>query len=178
MPLFDYFGLQPPVVWPRVSATIMDTRTRKLLEKYQLRFEDLFAGPEALLQQLLDSKLHPDTVERFNTLRAEVEKRLSAVVAALPPEDKSLSPIVDTSRSKMLYQLGKLQERFEAARTLRKEAMTRQLDRLCKSLAPERQLQENIAGVEFLVRYSRTLLAELYDKIDVWNQEHQIISID
>jgi bacillithiol synthase len=178
MPLFDYFGLQPPVVWPRVSATIIDTRTRKILEKYQLRFEDLFRGPEALLQQLLDRKLNPDTVERFERLRAEVENRLGAVVAALPPEDKSLSPIVEASRSKMLYQLGKLQERFEAARTLRKEAMTRHLDRLCKSLAPERQLQENIAGVEFLLRYSRSLLAELYGKIDVWNQEHQAVSID
>jgi uncharacterized protein YllA (UPF0747 family) len=178
MPLFDYFGLQPPVVWPRVSATIMDTRTRKILEKYQLRFEDLFHGPEALLQQLLDRKLNPGTAERFDRLRAEVEKRLGAVVAALPPEDKSLSPVVNTSRTKILYQLGKLQERFEAARTLRKEAMTRHLDRLCKSLAPERQLQENIAGVEFLLRYSRSLLTELYEKIDVWNQEHQIVSID
>jgi uncharacterized protein YllA (UPF0747 family) len=178
MPLFDYFGLQPPVVWPRVSATIMDTRTRKILEKYQLRFEDLFRGPEALLQQLLDRKLNPDTVERFERLRAEVENRLGAVVAALPPEDTSLSPVVEASRSKMLYQLGKLQERFEAARTLRKEAMTRHLDRLCKSLAPERQLQENIAGMEFLLRYSRSLLAELYGKIDVWNQEHQVVSID
>jgi bacillithiol synthase len=178
MPLFDYFGLQPPVVWPRVSATIMDTRTRKILEKYQLGFEDLFRGPEALLQQLRDWKLNPDTVERFERLRAEVEKRLGAVVAALPPGDKSLTPVVETSRSKMLYQLGKLQERFEAARTLRKEAMTRHLDRLCKSLAPERQLQENIAGVEFLLRYSRSLLAELYGKIDVWNQEHQVVSID
>jgi uncharacterized protein YllA (UPF0747 family) len=178
MPLFDYFGLQPPVVWPRVSATIMDSRARKILEKYQLQFEDLFGGPEALLQQLLDWKLNPDTGERFDRLRAEVEKRLGAIVAALPPEDKSLSPVVDTSRSKMLYQLGKLRERFEAAKTLRKEAMTRHLDRLCKSLAPERELQENIAGVEFLLRYSRGLLAELYDKIDVWDQEHQIISID
>jgi bacillithiol synthase len=178
MPLFDYFELQPPVVWPRVSATIMDTRSRKILEKYALRFEDLFAGPEALLQQLQDWKLTPDTVERFDRLRAEVEKLLGALEAALPPEDKSLAPVVDTSRSKMLYQLGKLQDRFEAARTLRREAMARHLDRLCKSLAPERQLQENIAGVEFLLRYSRSLLAEMYDKIDVWNQEHQIISID
>jgi hypothetical protein len=99
-------------------------------------------------------------------------------VAALPSEDKSLGPVVETSRTKMLYQVGKLQERFETAGNLRREAMARHLHRLCKSLAPEQQLQENIAGVEFLLRYSRNLLTELYDRIDVWNQEHQVVSIE
>jgi hypothetical protein len=55
--------------------------------------------------------------------------------------------------------------------------MGRHLDRLCSSLAPGGQLQESIGGVEFLLRYSRNLLPELYDKIDVWSQEHQVISI-
>ena len=69
MPLFDYFGLQPPVVWPRVSATIMDARSRKLLEKYHLNLEELFAGPEALLHKLLDDRLQSDPVERFSGCR-------------------------------------------------------------------------------------------------------------
>jgi uncharacterized protein YllA (UPF0747 family) len=177
MPLFDYFGLQPPVVWPRVSATILDARSRKLLEKYHLNLEELFAGPEALLHILLDDRLQSDPVERFQRLQTEVGKLLNGVVAALPPEDQSLGPMVETSRSKMLYQLGRLQERFEEARALRREAMVRHLDRLCSSLVPGGQLQEHIGGAEFLLRYSRNLLPELYDKIDVWSQEHQAISI-
>jgi uncharacterized protein YllA (UPF0747 family) len=177
MPLFDYFGLQPPVVWPQVTATLLDARSRKLLEKYHLSLEQLFTGPEALLRKLMDDSSASDPVERFQRLQTEVGGLLDSVVAALPPEDKSLSPVVDTSRSKILYQLSRLQERFVEARTLRREAMGRHLDRLCSSLAPEGQLQESIGGVEFLLRYSRNLLPELYDKIDVWSHEHQIIPI-
>ena len=105
-------------------------------------------------------------------------KLLNGVVAALPSEDQSLGPMVETSRSKMLYQLGRLQERFEEARALRREAMARHLDRLCSSLVPGGQLQEHIGGAEFLLRYSRNLLPELYDKIDVWSQEHQIVGVN
>ena len=79
----------------------------------------------------------------------------------------------------MLYQIQKLRERAVAAQALRREIMMRQIARACDALAPGGALQEDrIAAAHFLVRYSAKILQVVYDRIDVWTHEHQIVRID
>ena len=94
-------------------------------------------------------------------------------------EHSGLSDEIASSRSRMLYQIQKLRERAVAAQALRREIMMRQIARACDALAPGGALQEDrIAAAHFLVRYSAKILQVVYDRIDVWTHEHQIVRID
>jgi hypothetical protein len=72
-----------------------------------------------------------------------------------------------------------VKERYTTARDLRLEAAGRQIDRLCNSLAPEKNLQErHLAGIHFILRHSRTVLRDILQKGDVTSLEHQLIFVD
>ena len=94
-------------------------------------------------------------------------------------EHSGLSDEIASSRSRMLYQIQKLRERAVAAQALRREIMMRQIARACDALAPGGALQEDrIAAAYCLVHYSAKILQVVYDRIDVWTHEHQIVRID
>jgi uncharacterized protein YllA (UPF0747 family) len=177
LPLFHELRQTPPLCWPRVSATLVDARNRKILEKYKLRLGDLFAGKQEILHKTGLEGAERAGVTRFEGLVAGIEAGIREL-AALAPED-GLQVEVRSSREKILYQLGKLKERFVSAIALRREAALRHFERACNTLAPESRPQEcELAALHFLLRFSRALVPRIYEKITVWTHDHQIIDVD
>ncbi len=177
LPLFAELGLTPPLVWPRVSATLLDARTRKIRDRYGLSFEDFFAGAQQALHRIgLDAAVQAGST-RFTELATEIESEMRKL-AGLALED-GLKAEVNSSREKMLYQIEKLHERFLSASKLRREAALRQLERACNTVAPDARPQEcELSALYFLLRYSRAILRQIYDRMTVWNHEHQLIDVD
>ena len=183
--IYREFDLDPPLVLPRASATLLDSRSRRTLEKYGCRLPDLYAGPDAVVERLASGTLDRDLPARFDALASELDRRLAGLQEVLggerggSGEHSGLSDEIASSRSRMLYQIQKLRERAVAAQALRREIMMRQIARACDALAPGGALQEDrIAAAYFLVRYSAKVLQVVYDRIDVWAHEHQIVGID
>lgn len=183
--IYREFELDPPLVLPRASATLLDPRSRRTLEKYGCRLPDLYAGPDAVVERLASGTLDPDLPARFDALASQLDRRLAKLQEVLggerggSGEHSGLSDEIASSRSRMLYQIQKLRERAVAAQALRREIMTRQIARACDALAPGGALQEDrIAAAYFLVRYSAKVLQVVYDSIDVWTHEHRIVGID
>ena len=98
---------------------------------------------------------------------------------AIDPSGKELMKKAFSHRKRILYQLEKLHRLCAAAHIRKEHAVSRQIHRVCSLLAPNRRLQENeLAGVQIPLRYSRAGLRLLYEKLNVMMNEHQLISMD
>lgn len=176
--LFPELGLCPPLAWPRVSATILDVRSRKVLRQYGLCLDELFAGPEALTENLIRRLVAQDTLSQLDNLGEELDKRLTELAGLVPSGDR-FGIRIEKCRRRMAYQLEKLRRRFSDAQRRRREAIKRQVTRLCDCLAPWGRLQEReLAGFQFIQKHSDAFVQTLYESIDPWKFEHQLISID
>lgn len=177
LPLFQELDLESPLLWPRASATIVDARNRKILERYKITLEDLFSGTQKLLLKTGLEDVEKEGTDRLDGLITAIDAGIRQI-SALAPED-GLGDEARSSQEKIIYQLGKLKERFGSAIRLRREAALRQLERACNTLAPESRPQEcELSALHFLLRYSRAFLPQIYEKIDVWYREHQIIDVE
>lgn len=177
MPLFRELNKAPPLFWPRISATLLDARNRKIFEKYKLALEDLLAGKQAILYKTRLEETEREGAMRLEGLIAGIEAGIQKV-AALAPED-GLQAELKSSRGKILYQMGKLKERFASASKLRREAALRHFERACNTLMPESRPQEcELAVLHFLLRYSRAIIPNIYEKTAVWTHNHQVIDVD
>ncbi len=177
LPLIQRLVQQAPLAWPRVSATIVDARSRKILDKYHLALDDLFgAMPNVLRKTGLEDTERLAAArldEAINEARQSMDR-----IAALAPGD-GLGTEVSASRDKILYQLTKMKERILAAGSLRREAATRQLERACNVLAPARRPQEcEIATLHFLLRHRPAIVAEISERLDIWTHDHQLINVE
>jgi uncharacterized protein YllA (UPF0747 family) len=173
LPLFAESGLAQPVLWPRVTATLISARCRKLLARHRLRLDELFSGPAAITEKVAAATVAGTTEERIDSLRADLDAKLNELADLVPPEDRFRAGVED-SRRRMIYQLGKMKSRLLAAEQRRSREVARQITRLCGELAPWGRLQEKeIAGIQFVARYSASLTQMLYERTDIWNFEHQ-----
>ena len=177
-PLFSRAGLASPAAWPRASATLLDPRSRRFLNRHGLRLNELFLDRDELLRRILNEPAQQSAMGRFDALEKAIQDRLTGFVELVHPDD-DLRVTVETSRGKMLYQIGKLKERFMTSIEARRGAEQRQLERACNTLAPSGQLQETILStVHFLLRHTLGLVRFLYENLEFTKLEHQILSVD
>lgn len=177
-PLFYQLHRRHSLVWPRLSATIVDLRSRKTLERHGLQFADLLLGKQELLNRFGFEAYARQTMDRFDELVKDLDRQLSELAAMMLSED-GLDSTVQDARAKMLYQIKRLEERFAVAAELRRSARSRQIERACNTLMPCSDLQERrLAALQFILSYSPAILRILYEKLDIWKLEHQLIQVD
>jgi len=170
-------GRVTPVL-PRFSATLVEPKAQRLLERYRLTLPDLFHGPEKLREILATRTLPTDLQGRFAEAKAALEKSLSSIRESLARLDSTLVDAASNAEEKMKYQLAQLEARAARAEAQRNEVITRHAESLSSALYPNKALQEReIAGVSFVARYGPSLLQNLYETIHTDCHDHQVIEI-
>ena len=170
-------GRVTPVV-PRFSATVVEPKVQRLLEKHALAVTDVFAGPEELRREIASHSLPADLQAAFDAARESFDANFGAVKDKLEKLDRTLVDAAETSRSKMQHQLEKLYAQAARAEAQKGELVTRHAAHLSASLYPDKGLQERaIGGIYFLARYGKEFLHELYAVIHTDCHDHQILEL-
>ncbi len=170
-------GRVTPIV-PRFSATIVEPKMQRLLDRHGIALPDVFAGPEALRRQLAERGLPEDLQAAFDTARKSLDSHLSSVKEKLEKLDRTLVDAADTARSKIEYQLERLHTQAARSEAQKSELVTRHAESLSQALYPDKGLQERgIGGVYFLARYGREFLQQLHDAIQPDCYDHQVLEL-
>lgn len=170
-------GRVTPVV-PRFSATVVEPKVQRLLQKHGLSVTDVFVGPEELRREIASRSLPADLQAAFDAARESFDANFGAVKDKLEKLDRTLVEAAETSRSKMQHQLEKLYAQAARAEAQKGELVTRHAAHLCASLYPDKGLQERaIGGIYFLARYGKEFLHELYGVMHTDCHDHQILEL-
>jgi bacillithiol biosynthesis cysteine-adding enzyme BshC len=170
-------GRVTPIV-PRFSATIVEPKTQRLLERHGLTVADVFDGPDALKQRLAVRNLPQELKTAFDEATKSLEGHLSAIREKLATLDRTLVDAAQTAGSKMQYQLERLYTQATRAEAQKSELVGRHAETLSQALYPGKGLQERgIAGIYFLARYGREFLHQLRDTMQLDCQDHQILEL-
>jgi bacillithiol biosynthesis cysteine-adding enzyme BshC len=170
-------GRVTPIV-PRFSATIVEPKMQRLIERHGIALPDVFAGPDALRRQLAERGLPEDLQTAFDAARKSLDAHLSTVKEKLEKLDRTLIDAAETARSKIEYQLERLHTQAARAEAQKSELVTRHAESLSQALYPDKGLQERgIGGVYFLARYGREFLQQLHDAIQPDCYDHQVLEL-
>lgn len=166
-----------PVV-PRFSATIVEPKIQRLIERHGVTVPDVFNGPDALRRRLAAQSLPEDLQAAFDVANQSLTANLGLIREKLGKMDRTLVDAAQTSASKMQHQLEKLQTQAARAEAQKSELVGRHAESLSQALYPDKGLQERaIGGMYFVARYGRELLHQLYDTIQSDCHDHQIVEI-
>jgi len=170
-------GRITPII-PRFSATIVENKSRTLLDRYALTFPDLFHGPDALRERMAAAILPNELQSAFDRANTALEASLAGIRNSLEALDKTLLDAADNAGSKMRHQLESLRARAARAELRQSEILQRHAQLLSNLLYPNKTLQEReIAGIYFASRHGKELLHSLYDAIYTDCLDHQVISL-
>jgi len=170
-------GRVTPIV-PRFSATIVEPKMQRLIERHGITVPDAFNGPDALRRLLAERGLPGDLQAAFDSARKSVDTHLTSVKEKLEKLDRTLLDAAETARSKIEYQLERLHSQAARAEAQKNELVTRHAESLSSALYPDKGLQERgVGGAYFLARYGKELLQQVHDTIQPDCHDHQILEL-
>jgi bacillithiol biosynthesis cysteine-adding enzyme BshC len=163
-------------ILPRFTATLVEPRIKRLLDRYQVSVADSFHGVERLQEFLAEHAMSKEVHGAFDSAQAAVESSLASLRQSLERFDPTLAEASARSEAKMRYQLGRLRKRVARVELQRQEELSRHAGQLVSCLFPNKNLQEReVAGISFVARYGPQLLLQLYDSLQTTCPDHQIL---
>ena len=177
-PLYDFYKIVTPVVFPRSSVTLLEKNVGAALDKYDLTLNDVFLGLEELKEKVIAGLSENDIEKAFNEASTEIDLAIDRLKENLFAIDKTL---VDSSlryREKIVTSIAELKSKATKAQETKHETTIRQLTRLSNLLYPLGNLQEREINFSYFYnKYGKNFINKVCDDISISEFEHQVITL-
>ncbi|MFQ5584844.1 MAG: bacillithiol biosynthesis BshC, partial [Calditrichia bacterium] len=175
-PLYEYFELPMPVVYPRHRITLVEKKIGKITGKYRLSLEDLFRYRSEFVTRWVrrDAGEVFGEIEKIETEISLQLQQLEKLVSQLDPT--LLNPVKKTDQ-KMKATLHQLLGKVTNAIKEREEVKINQVEKVVSQLFPENNFQERVINViYFLIKYGPDFIDELYSSLPDDTTEHILVN--
>ena len=88
--VYEHFGVPMPLMYPRASATLVDSAALRFLTKYDVPLEALQAQDEAALNELLKAQIPAEVEASLADASTAIDTAMARVIAAMPLLDPTL----------------------------------------------------------------------------------------
>jgi bacillithiol biosynthesis cysteine-adding enzyme BshC len=176
--VYEHFGVPMPLIYPRATATLVDSAASRFLTKYTFPLEALQPQDEGALNELLKTQIPPEVDEALAAAGHALEERMSRVIGALQALDPTLEGAAKTTLGRMQHDLENLQGKTVQAAKRRHETLRRQFLRTRALAFPDGHAQERAIGfISFLNQYGPALVQRLWDDLPIQMGQHWVITI-
>ncbi|MGD9588052.1 MAG: bacillithiol biosynthesis cysteine-adding enzyme BshC [Pyrinomonadaceae bacterium] len=174
--VYRVLGRRATPIIHRQSFTFVEARHRRAMERYDLRFDQMFSGREILIPQKIDELIDPELAKAFDDAEATIFRELDRLEQALARFDVTLAAGLKTRRRKIAYHLAATRKRYHKRRAESDETAVRRLRAAFGSLLPAGGLQERTLNVfYFLNRIGPGFIDSIYEAVDLEDRGHRIV---
>lgn len=171
---FHLFGIQMPIIVPRVSMTLVSKRAKQAMESVSLTLEDVFSGKVLeVREQFVDSLQN----EQFEKLLTETEMLLKGKYEKL--REGSSTAMLQLLEKNLKFhekQLDYIRKKAEEELLIQHDTALRKYSILENELLPEGSLQERIFTPYFFMnQYGPELVQDLLRQPITMDGTHQIV---
>jgi bacillithiol biosynthesis cysteine-adding enzyme BshC len=176
--VYEHFGVPMPLMYPRASATILDSAAVRFLTKYNVALEALQAQDESALNDLLESQIPPIVEESFAAVARAIDEQMSRLAETIPALDPTLEGAARTTLGRMQHDLQTLHNKMIQAAKRRDETLRRQFMRTRALAFPSGHAQERTIGfVWFLNQYGPGIVERLEHELPLDLGHHWVVAI-
>jgi bacillithiol biosynthesis cysteine-adding enzyme BshC len=167
-----------PVPLNRAGFTLLDERSRKLMERYRLTLSDFFQGEQSLRERLSLALIPPELAGRIESTKSATVAALEQLTTGLEAFDANLAKLTRKSRRKIEYQLSKIEKKTAREILARESTAAAHVGYLDGLIYPHRHLQERLYSIlPFLAKHGPALIDTIYENVHLECPDHQLLVI-
>jgi bacillithiol biosynthesis cysteine-adding enzyme BshC len=176
-PAYEHYDITMPVIYPRISATILENKVNKFLKNFDVSFEEIFDN-KLLISKVVDKLSEIKIEDEFTKLQDELGRLFYELKNITAKVDKTLLNTADSMKEKLVSGLDTFKGKLINAQAKKSETTTSQIDKVTNNIFPLGSLQERLINVTyFLNKYDEAFIQKLFDEVDVSSFEHQVIEV-
>ena len=162
--LFELHGVPAPVVVPRASFRLIESKVAKVLEKYGIAPDRLTGDAGAAIRRLLEEQAPQSLQDALAELRETVATAIERVELAALDFDPGSRSAVGSGKKAVFDAITELEGKLRARVREKHAVMEGQLEKAAVNLYPDGRPQERVLNpYMYLVRYGESLLDRVYD---------------
>jgi bacillithiol biosynthesis cysteine-adding enzyme BshC len=175
-PAYEYFNIPMPIIFPRISATLIEPKVRRIIEKYEIDIREVYTDFNSLAKRIILANSEVDIKGFFDSVRSRLGSLLDEVKVFVAGVEPSLVGAVENSSEKIFYHINNIYEKTLSASQRKNEVISQQIQKLKLNLLPEDELQERVLNITyFLNKYGLGLMGKLFDELEVFEFNHQFV---
>ena len=179
LPLYEFYDIDPAIIYPRSSVTILEKTLKSVLEKYGLSVKDIFTDPNKLKNQIINNVSDKNLEEIFKETKNQIDLAFDNLKEKLFELDKTMGDVTSKYRLKVLGYVDELKEKAAEAQKKRYEITLRQIDKASANLFPDMNLQEReLSFFHYANKYGVDVLKKIFEELAINKFEHQVIELD
>jgi bacillithiol biosynthesis cysteine-adding enzyme BshC len=179
LPLYEFYNIDPPIIYPRSSVTILEKTIKSVLEKYELSLTDIFTDPNKLKNQIINNVSDKNLEEIFKETKNQIDIAFDNLKEKLFELDKTMGDVTSKYRLKVLGYIDELNGKAAEAQKKRYEITLRQIDKASANLFPDMNLQEReLSFFHYANKYGVDVLKKIFEELAINKFEHQVIELD
>jgi bacillithiol synthase len=151
-----------PVILPRAGFTLVDAKAAKLLRKYKLTVEDVWAGSQDLRHKMECASVPKALAKSFERDQKQIQKMLTQLGKQIAKLDPTLKGTVERARKRIEFHIEKLRRKAGNAQDRKTGLISSHEQYLESLLYPHKALQSReLCLLPFLARWGASGLNEL-----------------
>ena len=176
--VYDWAGLPMPLIHPRASVSLVESKVQKVLDRYSLTVADLEEDCDRLFQRVVLDEMEVDVESVFKTAGRHLHEAVNTLKPEVEQVDRTLVKAAEATRASLMKEMEKLKARVVRAEKHNHDEYRAQLEKAKVNLIPGHGLQERTLSVlYFLNKYSPRLLMQLYDELSLDTSAHQVVEL-
>lgn len=161
-PLFEDYGLEMPIVFPRASLLLMEASVKRALNHLGLGVDDVGSPRHELLERRSREQLPDEISSSLRELRRSIVDRYGALARTAAQIDPTLEGAIASRRNRALAGTAESERKILRALKRRNSIWAARLDRVRTYLFPDDAPQERVLTLApFLAAHGAELLDDL-----------------
>jgi len=166
--LFEAHGVGMPLVFPRFSVTLVETKVRKVLEKLGLDLDTFEQPAHEVAADYLRDEMPEAAMAALSALRQSIQEGYQSLFDASRPVDPTLKGPIFHARNASFQALSDAEKKIRQHVRQQHEIAVDQIQKASDNLKPYNKPQERVLNVyQYISRYGRDLLQDILDRMEV-----------
>jgi bacillithiol biosynthesis cysteine-adding enzyme BshC len=151
-----------PVMLPRAGFTLVDAKANKLLQRYDMTVEEVWAGSQSVRHKMEAASVPKSLSKDFDRDQKQIAKMVDRLGKQIEKLDATLAGTVERTRKGIEFHLEQLRQKAGRALDQRLGVIASHEEHLESLLNPHKGLQEReLCLLPFLARWGASGLGEL-----------------
>ncbi len=165
---FRSFGIRPPVVFPRFSVTVVESKIQKVLDKFGLNAQDLRRPHHELAGEIAREEMPDDIQRALSEIRGAIGKGSGEILDTVREIDPTLKGPITHARNQAFAAFQEAEKKVVQGIKRRSEIALSQVEKAQNHLYPLGKPQERVLNAfYYLARYGPAFLPFVAERFAV-----------
>ncbi len=165
---FKSFGIHPPVVFPRFSVTVVESKIQKVMDKFGLSVQDLRRPHHELAGEIAREEMPDDIQRALGEIRGAIGKGSGEILGAAMEIDPTLKGPITHARNQAFAAFQEAEKKVVQGIKRRSEIALSQIGKAQNHLYPLGKPQERVLNAfYYLARYGPAFLPAVAERFAV-----------